>query len=192
MAGVALPVSKTRRELSAAMPSPTLYLICGSTGAGKTTYAIRLCEKVGAVRFSIDEWMTALFWMDAPQPIGSMWAMERVRRCGDQIWATAVQVANRGVSCVLDLGFGQKKERSRFAELAAAAGLIVELHVLDVPAGERWRRVESRNAARAETYQLPFDVTREMFDFVDSIWEMPTDAEMASLNGVVISGKGAR
>ena len=43
------------------MSSSIIYLICGSTGAGKTTYAIRLSETVGAVRFSIDEWMAALF-----------------------------------------------------------------------------------------------------------------------------------
>ena len=48
------------------MTHPMIYLICGSTGAGKTTYAIQLTAKVGAVRFSIDEWMKALFWMDAP------------------------------------------------------------------------------------------------------------------------------
>ena len=105
------------------MPSPTVYLICGSTGAGKTTYAIRLSETEGAVRFSIDDWMTTLFWMDTAQPIDPGWAMERVKRCYRQIWATALQVADRGISCVLDLGFGQQSERSRFAGLAAESGL---------------------------------------------------------------------
>jgi predicted kinase len=172
------------------MPSPIIYLICGSTGAGKTTYAAQLTAKVGAVRFSIDEWMAALFWMDSPTPIDSSWAMERVSRCYNHIWATALQVAKCGVPCVLDLGFGQQKERIRFANLAREAGFSVELHFLDVPASERWRRVEARNAEKAANYQLPFDVTREMFDFVESIWESPTDAEVAALNGIVVSGFG--
>jgi hypothetical protein len=34
---------------------------------------------------------------------------------------------------------------------------------------------------------LPFNVTREMFDFVESLWEPPTDAELAASNGVRIS-----
>jgi predicted kinase len=169
------------------VPSPIIYLICGSTGAGKTTYAMHLSDKVGAVRFSIDEWMTALFWMDTSKPIESRWAMERVRRCNSHIWATALQVAKRGVSSVLDLGFGLQSERNKFADLARGAGLSVELHFLDAPAGERWRRIQARNAEKAETYQLPFDVTREMFDFVESIFESPTDAEMASLSGIVVS-----
>ncbi len=47
------------------MAAPRVHLIAGSTGAGKTTYARALAEQVGGVRFSIDEWMTALFWMDS-------------------------------------------------------------------------------------------------------------------------------
>jgi predicted kinase len=174
------------------LPQPIIYLICGSTGAGKTSYAIRLSDQTGAVRFSIDEWMATLFWMDAPKPLESGWAMERVSRCNRQIWNTALQVAKRGMSCVLDLGFGQRSNRSKFAALAREAGLPVELHVLDVPASERWRRVEARNAAKGQTYQLPFAVTREMFDFVESIWEPPTDAELATLNGVVVSAANDR
>jgi predicted kinase len=174
------------------MPSTTIYLICGSTGAGKTTYAIQLSAMLGAIRFSIDEWMAALFWMDTPKPIESGWAMERVNRCYNQIWATTLQVARRGTPCVLDLGLGQRRDRTRFADLARAAGFSVELHVLDVPAVERWRRVEARNERKAETRQLPFDVTREMFDFVESIWEPPTDAEMAAVKGIVVAGSGDR
>ena len=174
------------------MSSPVIYLICGSTGAGKTTYAMQLSDKVGAVRFSIDEWMAALFWMDTPKPLEPAWAMERVSRCNYQIWTIALQTAKRGVSCVLDLGFGQQRERIKFADLARAAGLPVELHFIDVPASERWRRIETRNAQKTETYQLPFDVTREMFDFVESIWDAPTDTEMAALNGIAVSGASDR
>jgi hypothetical protein len=68
------------------------------------------------------------------------------------------------------------------------AALSVELHFIDVPASERWRRIEARNARKTKTYQLPFDVTREMFDFVESIWDSPTDAEVAALNGIAVAG----
>src|ERR1051325_510112 len=100
-----------------------IHLICGSCGAGKTTYSRRLADQLGAVRFSIDEWMTAFFWMDAPQPIDTQWSMERVERCNAQIWRTAASVASRGIPCVLDLGFSTAAQRNRFFELAAARGL---------------------------------------------------------------------
>ncbi|TAL01594.1 MAG: ATP-binding protein [Rhodospirillaceae bacterium] len=164
-----------------------VHIVCGSTGAGKTTYAIKLCDRIGAVRFSIDEWMTALFWMDSAQPIDPAWAMARVLRCNAQIWETALRVTARDVPCVLDLGFSQADSRVRIANLTRDAGLSVQLHFIDVPLEERWRRVEARNAAKGDTYQLQFDVTREMFDYVETLWEPPTDAEMGEWNGVRVS-----
>ena len=169
------------------MARPLIHLVCGSTGAGKTTYAKRLCDQTQAVLFSIDQWMTALFWMDSPSPLDSGWSMERVARCNDQIWAVAAQVAARGTPCVLDLGFTRFQERDRFTKLADAAGFSVQLHILDVPAEERWRRVQARNEEKGETHQLQFAVTREMFDFVESMWEPPDDAEKTACNAVVIN-----
>jgi predicted kinase len=165
-----------------------IHLICGSTGAGKTTYALRLSDDLKGIRFSIDEWMATLFWMDTPQPLNPAWSIERVDRCLTQIWAVALQIAARNVPCVLDLGFGQTQSRAKFADLAKAAGLSVQLHFIDVPAEERWRRVETRNARKGETYQLAFDVTREMFDFVEELWEPPSHAEMLAYNGVRTPG----
>lgn len=165
-----------------------IHLICGSTGAGKTTYALRLSDGLPGIRFSIDEWMAGLFWMDTPQPLDPAWSMERIERCLTQIWAVALQIAARSVPCVLDLGFSQAQSRAKFAGLATAAGLSVQLHFIDVPAEERWRRVETRNARKGSTYQLGFDVTREMFDFVEGLWEPPTHAEMLAYNGVRTAG----
>jgi predicted kinase len=115
------------------------HLICGSTGAGKTTYALRLCDHLGAVRFSIDEWMAGLFWVDTPQPLDPAWSMERVERCLTQIWAVVLRAAARNVSCVLDIGVGQTQSRARFAELARNSGLSVQLGFVDVPAAEATR-----------------------------------------------------
>jgi predicted kinase len=47
---------------------------------------------------------------------------------------------------VLDVGFGQTQGRAKFADLAKAAGLSVQLHFIDVPAEERWRRVNKKYA----------------------------------------------
>jgi predicted kinase len=139
-----------------------IHLICGSTGAGKTTYALQLSDRLEGIRFSIDEWMATLFWMDTPLPLNPAWSMERVERCMTQIWAVALQSAARNVPCVLDLGFGQTQSRAKFAGLAKAAGLSVQLHFIDVPAEERWRRVETRNARKGETYQLGFYARRAL------------------------------
>jgi predicted kinase len=164
--------------------SHVIHLICGSTGAGKTTYAKALAARLKGVRFSIDEWMTTLFWMDSPKPIEANWSLERVKRCYDQIWLTAEQIARCGSPCVLDLGFTQSESRKKFYALARAAGLSVQLHFVDVPKEERWRRVAKRNTGTAGTQQLTFEVSREMFDFVEGLWEPPSAEEMSAHHGV--------
>ena len=70
--------------------SVTIHLVAGSTGAGKTTYALALAAREGAVRLSIDEWMTALFGPDQPEPLRFEWMMERVKRCELQMWTVAL------------------------------------------------------------------------------------------------------
>lgn len=75
----------------------------------------------------------------------------------------------------------REAHRSKWAKLAADAGLPVRLHHLDVDAKERWRRVQGRNVERGPTFRL--EVTREMFVFVETLWERPSDDELASLNG---------
>jgi predicted kinase len=163
---------------------PLVHLIAGSTGAGKTTYALKLSDATGAVRFSIDEWMTTLFEPDRPEPIEFAWMMERIGRCERQIWSQVAQLAARGVPAILDLGFTLAEHRRKFADLAAASQLPLRLHHLAAPVEERWARVQRRNTEMGETYRL--QVSREMFDFVEGMWEPPTAEEMASMNGVLV------
>jgi predicted kinase len=158
-----------------------IFLIVGCTGAGKTTYARQLADQLGAVRFSIDEWMTQLFWADSPQPIEFKWTMERVERCEAQIFATVHQLALRGIPAVLDLGFTTRAHRDKFRALAGDAGLSAVVHFLDIPADERWYRVNRRNKERGETYAM--EVDRQMFDFMEGMWEPPLEAEWSAGGG---------
>ena len=70
--------------------------------------------------------------------------------------------------CVLDLAFGQTQSRAKFLVSRKLRPLgSIAFH--RCPGRKRWRRVETRNARKGETYQLGFDVTREMFDFVEGL-----------------------
>jgi predicted kinase len=157
------------------------HIICGSTGAGKSTYSKSLADEIGGIHFAIDEWMVALFWQDSTGPIEFDWAMERINRCEVQIAAMAIQCSKRGVPAVLDLGFTKAQHRQKFADIAKDVGLEVVLHFLDVTVDERWARVQKRNAQKGETYAM--DVNREMFDFVEGMWEAPSEEELSKLDG---------
>ena len=155
----------------------TVHLIAGPQGAGKSTYARRLADETGGVRFSIDEWMHQLYGPDLPTPLDIGWIMERVRRCEQRIWTTASEYATTGGDVVLDLGFTTVANRTEFADRARAAALPVRLHLVDAPHDIRTARVLARNADRGDTFA--FEVTPEMFDFMESRFERPTAAERA-------------
>jgi predicted kinase len=163
----------------------TFHLVCGSTGAGKTTHALRLVQEFGALHFSIDDWMVRLFDPDQPPKRDWPWIAERLGRCEPLIVETAAEAGRRGVSSVLDLGFQRADQRQRIAQQAQAAGLSIRLHFIDVPTEERWRRVSGRNDAQGETYRMT--VTRPMFDFIESIWQPPSPDELAALDGVRVA-----
>jgi len=162
-----------------------IHLVCGSTGAGKTTYANELRQKLGALHLSIDDWMVTLFAPDTPPQPSWPWIEERVLRCERQIVATALALAHTGAPSILDLGLQRIDQRKRVAERCAAAGIGARLHFLDVDATERWRRVEARNEQQGETYRVK--VTRPMFDFIETIWQPPTPEEMSAFDGVRIA-----
>ncbi len=154
-----------------------VYLVCGSTGAGKTTYSRKLAQELDGIHFSIDEWMVTLFGEDAPKELNPGWIFPRTNRCETQIWAIAMQLASTGTPAILDLGFQKKAHRQKFMMLAREAGISTQLHFLDVAASERWNRVQKRNAEQGETYQM--EITRGMFDYVETIWEPPGADEIA-------------
>ena len=156
------------------------HIVTGSTGAGKSTFARELAARAGGVRLSIDEWMAALFWMDSPEKKDFSWAMDRIGRCEAQIASVALSLAAVSVDAVLDLGFTLREHREAWLKRAREAGVAVELHVLDVPAEVRWGRVCERNGGTSETFS--FEVTREMFDFMEARWELPSADELAEFS----------
>lgn len=164
--------------------APHIHLICGATGAGKTTYAIKLAETLPGVRFSIDEWMNTLFWMDAPAEQDGAWAMQRVERCTAQMRLVIGEMARTGAPAVVDAGLTTMADRAAFTGWADTHGLRCRLHWLDVAPDIRWSRVGERNADGGGG--TGFEVTRAMFDFMENLWEPPTDEEMMRYDGVRI------
>lgn len=149
----------------------TAHIICGATGAGKTTYSLALAQKKQAQLFSIDDWMARLFWMDAPDPVTYQWALERVGRCQSQILEVCYPILARGGEVVLDLGFFKEAQRDMVRKALQAKGAEVCLHLLDVDVDTRCggikSLVEDRNARQGEAFRL--EVTRGMFDFSERV-----------------------
>ena len=161
---------------------PRLILVCGPTGAGKTTYSISLCDEVGAIRFSIDHWMQILFAKDMTS-LDYSWLMDRVSRCYEQIWEVSEQILKRDGNVVLDLGFTTKAQRAIFFDRSKALGLHPEVHYLDAPRDLRKQRVARRNEEK-DSRLYAFEVTDGMFDFMEPLFEAPDADELK--NGLTV------
>ena len=155
-----------------------LILICGPTGAGKTTYALSIAEEIEAVRFSIDPWMQSLFSEDMVS-LDYSWMIERVNRCYKQIWEVSEQILalNGNVVLVLDLGFTTKEQRDLFSNRAKALGIAAEIHYLHAPKDVRKNRIEKRNTEK-DPCVYAFEVTDMMFNFMEPKFEVPDQEEL--------------
>ena len=120
------------------MTGTRLLLTCGLPGAGKTTLARQLAADRSAVRLTKDEWLTALGSSPWDTP-----AREKVER---ELWRVAQEILRLGPSVVIDFGLWARSERDEMRSAARGLGVGVELHYLDLPAEELWRRIEARNA----------------------------------------------
>jgi predicted kinase len=120
------------------MSQARLILTCGLPGAGKTNLATQLAADRSAVRLTKDEWLWALGSTPWDEP-----TREKVDR---ELWRLAQELLRLGVSVVLDFGLWARIERDEMRSAARGLGVAVELHYLDVPTDELWRRIAARNS----------------------------------------------
>jgi len=153
----------------------TIHLLFGPVGSGKTTHGRALAAEHGAAFFCLDEWMAALFMMDAPMPLTLDWTLPRVERCEQQIWTVTRQLVALGVVVILELGFFKRAQRTRVRALVADAAIEPTIHVLEVPREVRRERVRTRNRGSAT---LTIEVDDATFDWAEAYYEPLGDDEL--------------
>ena len=148
---------------------PTLFMLVGLPGSGKTTLARQLELEHQALRLTPDEWMLPLFgWGE----------FENKREIVEGLlWNVAARALSLGLNAVLDYGLWGRWERDAYRVKAEAAGARVELRFLDVPHAELWRRIEERN--RNLTPSEPHISADDLMSF-QAVFEHPDAAELAS------------
>jgi predicted kinase len=150
------------------MTQARLILICGLPGSGKTTLAKQLAPKVPAVRLSPDEWK---------HDLGIDYYDEQRRvQLENRLWRLGQELLTLGQSVILENGFWARKERDELRLGARSLGVTVELHYLDAPVEELWRRLEFRND---ETRPGAVPIKREDLQKWALQFEAPDEAERA-------------
>lgn len=150
------------------MTEARLILICGLPGSGKTTLAKQLAPNVPAVRLCTDEWK---------HDLGIDYYDERRRvQLEKRLWRLGRELLTLGQSVILENGFWAREERDELRLAARSLGVPVELHYLEAPVDELWRRLEIRNE-EAEPGAAP--IKREDLEEWSRRFEAPDEAELA-------------
>lgn len=101
---------------------PTLTLMVGLPGAGKTTRAKELERETGAIRFTPDEWHLFLFGDDFHDPREHALHDQRHDRVEQLMWGLGKRLLAQGVSVILDYGFWAREQREEKFREARALG----------------------------------------------------------------------
>lgn len=150
--------------------SPTLYMVCGKIGSGKSTLSARLSASPGTIIISEDTWLAALF-------ADQMQTGADFLRYSDKLRTTlAPHVAallDAGVSVVLDFAANTVAQREWMLGIVRASGAQHQLHYLDVPDEVCLDRLRARNASG----EHPFEATEAQFHRFTAHFVPPTEDE---------------
>src|SRR5437762_4158253 len=99
------------RHLPVVCEEKMIHLICGPSGAGKTTHAQRIAQEKQAIHLSIDECLKPLSIPDHPDWAYAETVLTRATRCAGQILNEAKQLLDQNKDVVLDIATFRRLDR---------------------------------------------------------------------------------
>ena len=158
---------------------PTLTLMVGLPGAGKTTAARQLEQETGAIRSPPEEWPLFLFGDDFHDPQEHDLHGGRHDRVEALMWSLGKQLLARGVSVILDFGFWAKEQREEKFREAQALGAGFEIRYVHAPLDELCRRLEQRSQeGRGDVFTT---ITREDMEAWSALFQPPDEQELQGI-----------
>lgn len=150
--------------------TPTLYMLCGLPGSGKTTRAKELEAAGEGVLLNADAWVCQLYPDDAEAAARD----ERKALVHQVQWELAERLLTCGISVILDHGVSMRAERDHYRHRARDLGANVQMIFLDVPIETLHERLADRNR------NLPpgaFHISVRELDEWAAVFEPPTPDE---------------
>lgn len=124
---------------------PSVHLLFGIPGCGKTTFATKLIAERRCVALSHDEWIVGLF---GPQP-----SSEEFQRFAapvhELLWRQAEKIVAAGCDVALDFGFWTRAERDAARARVLAMGAEARFYAFECTVEDAWLRIQRRNADAA-------------------------------------------
>lgn len=148
--------------------TPTLSLLVGLPGTGKTTVSRALKGERGALRLSPNEWMLPLFGDSDPD--GPRDVLEGRLLC------VSHRALHGGLDVVVDLGLWGRQERAALADLARHTGAHCEVRHCHVEEEERRAWIDRR---WVESSSTTFSMTEDDHAGNLAVFQAPDEDELA-------------
>jgi predicted kinase len=159
---------------------PTLHLICGLPGAGKTVLAKTIAASTGAFRFEPDEWIKSI-WGSKAESEGNQYR--------DQIeqlqWKVAMHALLQSIDVVIEWGTWGRNERGKLRDEAKGLGAKVKLYYLNVPRDLLKQRILNRNRQPGpHDFHIPEPGIETFLDDCLRRFQNPTEEELATYDEI--------
>lgn len=152
---------------------PTLFLMVGLPGSGKTCRGRELAANCGGLQLTPDAWMLSIFGPDdrhQGRPGGKRWLLE------GRLIGLAVDALRLGVSVVLDFGLWSRDERSALRWIAESVGASGQVVYLPVEREVQWSRIEARWRHAPEQ---AFPMAEDELEAWHARFEVPDERELS-------------
>jgi predicted kinase len=156
------------------MSKGKVIVLCGKIASGKTYYANQIKEKENAIIFSVDELTYYMFDNRSGEDYTDL-----TKRAIRYFQEKTVDIVNKGVNVILDLGLWSSKERKEIREFFISKGINIKIHYIDIDDKSGENNIKVRNKRIDEGNRgMDFYVKDSLKEKVLSIWEEPTEDEI--------------
>lgn len=139
---------------------PTIYLICGFLGAGKTTYSQKLAVTTNSVHLNPDEWCMKLF---SKTEYETNWD-DCFKYTVNHLWQKANEYALQNKNVIFDMGFWDKKDRQTAYKKACNMGFQPVFCYVYAPDDILMKRISQRKGVIAENNLKNFSNLKNLFE----------------------------
>jgi predicted kinase len=156
---------------------PTVYLMLGLPGSGKTTFSHELQQELNIPRLSLDEEYAKL----GGDLTSTKWNTNIEAEANETIKYQLKENVERGESVILDFCPWKREDRRKYREYIESIGAVSYLYYLEVPHDELKRRLEVRNSDSSRDTHF---VTSDMLDAFVARFDPPhsEDYELVKAN----------